>query len=74
MNFLPILVIAFLLITFYAGLAIHRVFMNDRELVREHREPEVKSANWWGIRLTGFAVVSGLLAFGVFFAKLLQVW
>ena len=73
MNFLPVLVIAFLLISVYAVLAIHRLVMDDRQLVRRHHEQEVKAADWWGVRLTGFAVVSGLLAFGVFFVKLLKV-
>jgi hypothetical protein len=47
--------------------------MNDRELVRQQHQQEVKAADWWGVRLTGFAVVFGLLAFGVFFVKLLKI-
>ena len=73
MNIAPILVIAFILIFVYAGSAVHRLAMNDRQLVRQNDGAQrLKSADWWGIRWTGFAVVFGLVALGVFFVKLMH--
>ena len=71
MTFAPILGIALVLITVYVVLAIHRLAMNDPALTKQAEGIQrLRSADWYGIRITGFAIAFGLIALAVFGYKL----